>query len=95
MWGIVVGIAVGGLQLLAVNKLGRMIIAGAPAAKLAGMLLFIAKMAAIIAILYLISTVSLEHLIWTAVGMLIGLAAVSFWLIKKRRGTDTASADKP
>ncbi len=88
MWGILVGVAVGGLQLFAVYKLGRMIIGGAPSAKLAGVLLFIAKMAAITVILYLISTVSLEHLIWTAGGMLIGLVAASFYVLKRRRKSD-------
>lgn len=89
MWGLFVGIAMGGLQMLAVNKLGRMIIGGSPSAKLAGALLFIAKIAAIVTVLYLISTVSLEHLIWTAGGILLGLLAASFWLLKRRRKADT------
>ena len=85
MWGLLVGIAVGGLQVFAVNKLGSMILGGEPSAKLTGVLLFILKMAAITAILYLISTVSLEHLIWTAGGMLLGLVASSFYMLKRRR----------
>jgi hypothetical protein len=94
MWGILIGIAVGGLQLFAVYKLGRMIMGGTPSAKLAGVLLFIAKMAAITVILYFISTVSLEHLIWTAGGMLIGLVSASFFVLKRRRTSDDTGSPK-
>ncbi len=71
--------------MLAVNKLGRMILGGKTYEKLLGILLFIAKMAAIIVILYFISTVSLAHLIWTAGGMLLGLISGSFYILKRRR----------
>lgn len=85
MWGLAVGIAIGILQLFAVNKLGRMILEGKVLTKLIGGFLFMAKMAAIIFILYLISTVSLIHLIWTAGGMLLGLSLTSLYLYKRRR----------
>jgi hypothetical protein len=84
MWGLLVGAAIGGLQLLAVSKLGRMILGGETYRKLLGVLLFIAKMAAITVILYFISTVSLAHLIWTAGGMLLGLVSGSVYMLKRR-----------
>lgn len=88
MWGLFVGIAIGVLQLLAVNKLGRMILAGKKGEKILGTVLFVAKMAAIVFILYIISTVSLEHVVWTAGGMLLGLTAGSVYILKRRRRTN-------
>ncbi len=85
MWGLFAGILIGGLQVLAVNKLGRMMLEGKPKEKIFGFTLFMLKMGAIVAILYLISTVSLEHLVWTAGGMLLGLLAVSLYMLKRRR----------
>lgn len=82
---------IGGLQLLAVNKLGRMLFGGKPIEKIIAFLLFMVKMAAIIAILYLISTISLEHLIWTAGGILLGLLAVSLYMLKRRKRVDTGA----
>jgi predicted permease len=93
MWGLLVGIAIGGLQLLAVNKLGTMILGGKSHEKLLGVLLFIAKMAAIIVILYLISTISLAHLIWTAGGILLGLVLGSVYVLKRRRKTNGDGKD--
>ncbi|MGE5495186.1 MAG: hypothetical protein ACM3S4_07820 [Burkholderiales bacterium] len=84
MWGLLVGAAIGVLQLPAVNKLGRMVLGGKKNEKLLGILLFIAKMAAITVILYFISTVSLAHLIWTAGGMLLGLVSGSVYMLKRR-----------
>lgn len=88
MWGLFVGIAIGALQMLAVNKLGKMVLQGKSYEKLLGVLLFIAKMAAIVIILYLISTVSLAHVIWTAGGMLLGLTLGSVYMLKRRRRTN-------
>jgi hypothetical protein len=85
MWGLFAGMLIGGLQILAVSKLGRMMLEGKTSMKIIGFTLFILKMGAIVAILYLISTVSLEHLIWTAGGMLLGLSAVSLYMLKRRR----------
>lgn len=76
---------IGGLQIFAVTWLGRMMIEGGPFEKIIGFSLFLLKMAAIIAVLYLISTVSLEHLLWAAGGILLGLLAVSFYMLKRRR----------
>lgn len=84
---------IGGLQLLAVNKLGRMLFDGKLFEKIIAFLLFILKMTAIIAILYLISTVSLEHLIWTAGGILLGLVAVSLYVLKRRRRLGTEKSE--
>jgi ABC-type lipoprotein release transport system permease subunit len=88
MWGLFVGIAIGVLQLLAVNKLGRMILAGKRSEKILGTVLFVAKMTVIVFILYIISTVSLEHVVWTAGGMLLGLTAGSVYILKRRRRTN-------
>jgi predicted permease len=45
-------------------------------------------MAAIVFILYMISTVSLEHVVWTAGGILLGLTAGSVYILKRRRRTN-------
>ena len=79
------GMLIGGLQILAVNKLGRMMLEGNNPEKIIGFVLFILKIGAIIVILYFISTVSLIHLIWTAGGILLGLLAVSLYILKRRR----------
>lgn len=93
MWGLFAGMLIGGLQVLAVNKLGRMMLEGELKKKLIGFALFMLKMGAIVAILYFISTVSLMHLIWTAGGMLLGLLAASFYMLKRRRRSNTMSPD--
>ncbi len=85
MWGLFVGILIGGLQILAVNKLGRMMLEGKANEKIAGFALFMLKIGVIVAILYFISTVSLAHLIWTAGGILLGLLAASLYMLKRRR----------
>lgn len=79
---------IGGLQVLAVNKLGRMIFEGKPSEKVIGLALFMLKMGTIVAILYFISTVSLECLIWTAGGILLGLVAISLYMLKRRGRAD-------
>ena len=84
MWGIFIGIAIGILQVLAIGMIGRLFVRNGFIVKLLSCVLFIAKMAAIIAILYFISTISLTHLIWAAGGMLLGLVAASVFLVKKR-----------
>lgn len=88
MWGIFIGIALGVLQVWALSKLGGMILGDKVSAKITGLLLFIGKTAVIVIILYLMSTVSLTHLIWTAGGMLIGLVSVSVYLLSRRKKTD-------
>ena len=85
MWGLFVGLAIGVLQVLAVVKLGGLVFGNKPILSIAGIILFFIKMTAIVLILYLISTISLEHLIWTAGGMLAGLVAVSVYLLKRRK----------
>jgi hypothetical protein len=85
MWGLFLGMLIGGLQILAVNKLGRMMFEGRMPEKIIGFTLFLLKIGAIVAILYLIATVSLAHLVWTAGGILLGLTAVSIYMLKRRR----------
>ena len=85
MWGLFVGLAIGGLQVLTVVKLGGLVFGNKLLLSIAGIILFFLKMTAIVLILYLISTISLAHLIWTAGGMLAGLVAVSVYLLKRRR----------
>jgi hypothetical protein len=85
MWGLFVGMLIGGLQILAVNKLGRMMFDGKAYEKVIGFVLFMLKIGVIVAILYFISTVSLVHLVWTAGGILLGLLAASLYMLKRRR----------
>ncbi len=75
MWGILVGLVIGALQVLALRILGKMILGDKLAAKALGAVLLIVKIAVIVLILYLIANVSLTHLLWTAGGMLIGMTA--------------------
>lgn len=75
MWGLLIGLAIGVLQVLALTILGKMILGDRASAKLIGAVLLIVKIAVIVLILYLISTISLTHVIFTAVGMLTGLIA--------------------
>ena len=88
MWGLFVGIAIGVLQIAALKKLGHMIVGGCAAIKLLASVLFIIKIAVIVGILYLLSTVSMAHLIWAAGGMLLGLIAASVFLLKRQHKTD-------
>lgn len=89
MWGLFIGIAIGVGQVLALKLLGQMIFGEHPTwIKLIGGLLLLAKVALIVGILYLLSTVSFAHLIWTAGGMLIGLISVSVFQIRRRNNTD-------
>ena len=88
MWGLLAGFAIGLLQVLALVKLGKMIMGEPLTAKMIGCLLLFIKMAVIVLILYLISTVSLTHLIFAACGMLAGIIAALLLILlynKKRK----------
>lgn len=90
MWGIFIGIAIGALQVFALKKLGSMIMGNGKAmVKLVGGALLLIKMALIVLILYLLSTVSLMHLVWAAGGILIGLTAASIIIVTRRKKTDS------
>lgn len=91
MWGLFVGLAMGMLQVAALSALSRMILGGKPAARMLGALLLVVKIAVIVLILYLISTISLMHLIWTAVGILIGLMLASAAILIRRRKEDAGA----
>ena len=87
MWGLFVGLAIGVAQMLAMRVLIKMIMGSH---KALGMLLLLLKIAAIVAVLWLVSTVSMNHLIWAAGGMLAGLL-VGFAILQqllKRAGKD-------
>ena len=73
MWGLFVGLVIGALQVVALGILSKMILGDNTSAKLIGALLLMVKIAIIVLVLYLISTITLMHLIWTAAGMLAGL----------------------
>jgi hypothetical protein len=83
-WGLFIGIVIGALQLMAVAKLGKMILSGNITMKVLGGVLFLAKIALLIFILYLLSTFALELVMWTAGGMLLGLTAASLYIYKRR-----------
>jgi len=87
MWGLFVGLGIGVLQVIALRALLGMIMG---TRKTLGMVLLMLKFAAIVALLWLISTVSLTHLIWTAGGMLAGLviSSVTVLQLRKRTGKD-------
>ena len=85
MWGLLIGLAIGVLQVLALTILGKMIFGDRASAKLIGAVLLIVKIGAIVLILYLISTISLTHVIFTAVGMLAGLIAALVFLQIRRK----------
>ena len=93
MWGIFIGLAIGVLQVLALSKIGGMVLGDKTSLKLLGSLLFFVKMAAIILILYLISTITLAHLIWTAAGMTLGLILASVYLLRRRQKTNGDDSD--
>ena len=89
MWGIFVGIAIGAMQVLALKALvGIIMKSGSFLKKLLALLLIIIKIAAIVFVLYLLSTVSLYHVIWAAGGMLIGLLAASASLMLRQKKTE-------
>ena len=88
MWGIFVGIAIGVLQVAALYKLIKIMLGQNAVMKLVAVVLLMVKIAAIVGILYLLTTVSLAHLIWAAGGMLIGLISASAFMLKQRNKTD-------
>lgn len=89
MWGILVGIAIGAGQIMALKALiGLIMGSGKTALKLLAAMLIVIKVAVIVLILYLLSTVSLTHVIWAAGGMLIGLIAASVILTLRRKKTE-------
>ena len=75
MWGLLVGIVIGVLQVIGLYTFGKMIFGENNKAKVLGVVLLLVKIALIILVLVLISKVSLMHVIWTAGGMLLGLIA--------------------
>ncbi len=87
MWGFFVGLGIGTLQVIALRVLLGMIMG---THKVLGALLLMLKLAAIAALLWLISTVSLVHLIWAGCGMLAGLiiGSVIVLQLQKRAGKD-------
>ena len=90
MWGLLVGICIGVLQVFGLYKFGKMILGENSAAKVLGAFLLLVKMALIVLIVILISTVSLTHVIWTAGGMLLGLtAALVFGNIRQQKKHDS------
>ncbi len=91
MWGILVGLAIGALQVVALYKLGKMILGGNPSVKVVGAFLLIVKIAIIVFILCLIANITLMHLIWTAVGMLFGMIAALVVVLHIRHKADTAN----
>ena len=89
MWGLFVGIGLGAGQILALKALMGIIMRDSNTAlKLLAFLLIIIKMAAIVLILVLLSRLSLQHVIWAAGGMSIGLVSVSLIIFLGRKKTD-------
>jgi heme A synthase len=88
MWGIFVGFAIGVLQVAALYKLIKIMLGQNAAMKMIAVMLLMVKIAAIVGILYLLSTVSVAHLIWAAGGMLIGLICASVFMLRQRNKTD-------
>lgn len=78
---------IGVAQVFALRALVKMIMG---TQKALGALLLMLKIAAIVAILWLVSTVSLTHLIWAGVGMFAGLILgfVILQQTQKRAGND-------
>lgn len=90
MWGILVGLVIGALQVVALGILGKMIIGDKPIAKVVGAVLLIVKIAIIVLVLCLIASISLTHLIWTAAGMLVGMIAVLVVSMMRRKAKTAA-----
>ena len=83
---------IGALQVVALGILSKMILGDNSSAKLIGALLLMVKIAIIVLVLYLISTITLMHLIWTAAGMLAGLI-LTLMIMKERRSAKSKTAD--
>ncbi len=73
MWGFFVGIVIGVLQVIGLYTFGKMIFGENNKAKALGAFLLLVKVALIVLVMVLISTVSMTHVIWTVGGMLLGL----------------------
>jgi hypothetical protein len=91
MWGLFVGLVIGALQVVALGILSKMILGDNTSAKLIGVLLLMVKVALIVFVLYLISTITLMHLIWTAAGMLAGLI-LTLMIMQVRRSAKSKTA---
>jgi hypothetical protein len=87
MWGLIVGLGIGALQVFALRALIKMIMG---TQRVLGVLLLMLKIAAVVALLWLVSTVSLMHLIWAAGGLFAGLilSSVILLLTQRRTGKD-------
>ena len=90
MWGILVGLVIGALQVVALGILGKMIIGDKLIAKVIGAVLLIMKIAVIVLILCLIANTSLTHLIWTAAGMLVGMITALVVITMRRKAKTVA-----
>lgn len=88
MWGLFVGISIGVLQVVGLYTFGRMIFGENSIAKVLGAVLLIVKIALIVLIFVLISTVSLMHVIWTAGGMLLGLVGSLAYMLMRHQKKD-------
>ena len=93
MWGLMAGFAIGLLQVLALAQLWKMIISELLTAKLMGCLLLFIKMAVIVLLLYLISTVSFSHLLFAAGGMLAGIIAALLLIQRRSRKRNKEAAN--
>jgi len=91
MWGLFVGLIIGALQVIALNKLGRMILGENISSKLIGAALLLVKIALIVFILYLMASVSLTHLLWTMGGMLLGMTVTLVIVLKRREAQKSAT----
>ncbi len=87
MWGLFVGLGIGVLQVFTLRALVKMIMG---TRQVLGISLLMLKIAAVVAVLWLVSMVSLTHLIWAACGMLAGLilAFTVLQAARKRAGKD-------
>ncbi len=92
MWGLLVGIIIGMLQVLGLSVFGKMILGKNNAKRVLGAVALVAKLALIILLICLISTVSLDCVIWTAGGMLLGL--ILSWVYVSKRSHMKDSKDR-
>lgn len=99
MIGLLIGIAIGALQIVALLCIKRMLSSPDIPLKFFGGLLFLAKLAAIIGLLIYISSISLSYLIFAAGGMFVGtVLTISITIIRQngRKGkADGYKHDSP
>lgn len=93
MWGLFVGIIIGVLQVIGLYTFGKMIFGENNIARALGAVFLLVKIALIVLIIILISTVSLTHVIWTVGGMLLGLIAALVF-INRRLHKNTQKTEK-